>query len=156
MSKYEKVEGEDPEKKDGDEDDDDEGSSKAMCICITVMILLLVAAAIDSFTTHYFKRMCAALAEWTMANAPGSFVVYEFIIFAFLICCLPYGPLGVLSGALFVQKYGSPNGIIIAGTALFITTLLGAIVCFLMARYKFKDAVKKQISKSPKVRRGGC
>ena len=138
------------EKVAGDEGEDEEGSSKMLMCAIIVMVALIVLAMIDSFTTHYFKRMCNALAVWTMDNAPWSFVVYEMIIFLFLIFCLPYGPLGVLSGALFVQKYGN-KGIWIAGFALFFTTLVGAIVCFFLARYKFKEAVKKQIDKSPKV-----
>jgi uncharacterized membrane protein YdjX (TVP38/TMEM64 family) len=133
-----------------EETEDDKKSSKALCICMIVMIGLLVLALIDSFTTHYFKTMCTILADWTMENAPWSFIVFEFIIFCFLICCLPYGPLGVLSGALFYAKYGN-NGIWIAALALFFTTTLGGCVCFALARYKFKESVKKQIDKSPKV-----
>jgi uncharacterized membrane protein YdjX (TVP38/TMEM64 family) len=142
--------GDPSEVKDGQADEDEEKDSRAMCCVLTVMVGLLLLATVDSFTTHYFKTMCAALAAWTMDNAPGSFVVYEFVIFAFLCCCLPYGPLGVLSGALFYQKYGTA-GIFIAGVALFATTLAGACVCFILARYKLKDTVKKQIDKSPKL-----
>jgi uncharacterized membrane protein YdjX (TVP38/TMEM64 family) len=139
------------ETKDGDEPDEgEEKESRTMCIVIVVMVALLLLATLDSFTTRYFKSLCAALAAWTMQNAPGSFVVYELVIFAFLCCCLPYGPLGVLSGALFYQKYGT-FGIFLAGTALFLTTLAGSCVCFMLARYKLKDTVKKQIDNSPKL-----
>jgi len=129
----------------------DSSSNKNFIIVIAVMVLLLVLATVDSFTTHYFKRMCNALAVWTMANAPMSFIAFEFIILIFLVLCLPYGPLGVLSGALFFQKYGKV-GIFVAGVLLCAFTLAGAAIAFLLARYKFKDTVQKMISKQPKLK----
>lgn len=125
-------------------------TNTTMIVVICVMVGLIVLATIDSFTTKYFSRMCSALAKWTMEHAPGSFVVYELIIMIFLVCCLPYGPLGVLSGALFVQKYGN-KGIYMAGIALFLTTMCGACICFVLARNNFKQAVQKQIDNTPKV-----
>jgi uncharacterized membrane protein YdjX (TVP38/TMEM64 family) len=138
------------EVKAAEEPEEEKHSNKTMIIVICVMVGLIVLAMIDSFTTKYFSRMCAALAKWTMENAPASFVVYEFIIMIFLVCCLPYGPLGVLSGALFVEKYGN-KGIYMAGIALFITTTCGACICFVLARNNFKEAVQKQIDRTPKV-----
>lgn len=138
------------EKKSDDLPEENHKSSRSMIIAICVMIALILLATIDSFTTKYFQRLCTALANWTMNNAPYSFLVYELVIMIFLVCCLPYGPLGVLSGALFVQKYGK-HGIYIAGFALFTTTLIGACICFILARNNFKNAVQAQIDRSPKL-----
>lgn len=125
-------------------------SNRGMIIVICVMVGLIVLALIDSFTTKYFSKMCSALAKWTMEHAPASFIIYELIIMIFLVCCLPYGPLGVLSGALFVQKYGK-HGIYMAGIALFLTTMCGGCICFVLARNYFKNSVQKQIDNTPKV-----
>jgi len=132
-----------------DAEADKTGDKKMMCVII-VMVVLLVLATIDSFTTKFFKSMCAALALWTMQNAPGSFIAYELIIFLFLVFCLPYGPLGVLSGALFYQKYGA-KGVVFAWLALFFVTTVGAAVAFYMARNYFRESVQKQIDKNPKL-----
>jgi hypothetical protein len=149
-TKYEKVDGKKPA---AEGDEEEEKSNRGFIIVVVIMVLLLVLATVDSFTTNYFKRMCNALAVWTMANAPWSFLAFECIILVFLVCCLPYGPLGVLSGALFYQKYGTV-GIFIAGLLLCTFTLLGAAISFHLARNKFKDSVQRMISRQPKVKKG--
>ena len=109
-------------------EDDVENNGLVICAIITIVILM-VLAVFDSMTTHFFKRGCIALADWTMENAPASFIIFEVVIIVFIVCCLPYGPLSLLSGALFYQKYGSA-GVIMAWIALFIGTFpstLGAI-----------------------------
>jgi len=99
-------------------EDDVENNGLVICAIITIVILM-VLAVFDSMTTHFFKRGCIALADWTMDNAPGSFLIFEVVIIIFIVCCLPYGPLSLLSGALFYQKYGSA-GVIMAWIALFV------------------------------------
>ena len=84
-------------------------------------------------------------------NAPGSFLVFYLVIDIFIICCLPYGPLSVLSGALMVQQYGQKNGILIGGICLFICTMIGGCACFALARYYFRESVQKKLDKTPKL-----
>ena len=84
-------------------------------------------------------------------NAPGSFLVFYLVIDIFIICCLPYGPLSVLSGALMVQQYGHRNGILIGGFALFVCTMIGGCVCFALARYFFRETVQRKLDNTPKL-----
>jgi hypothetical protein len=105
---------------DGGEGDLNDGDNNGLVICaIVTIVFLMVLAVFDSMTTHFFKRGCIALADWTMNNAPGSFIIFEVVIIVLIVCCLPYGPLSLLSGALFYQKYGT-TGVIVAWVALFI------------------------------------
>jgi len=128
----------------------EEEENQILCIAIVVMFTLFGLALLDSFTTHFMERASHALADWTMDNAPGSFLAFELIITVLIILCLPYGPLAVLSGALFTQKYGN-HGIWIATVALFCSTLLGEAICFFLARYKLKYTVQRQIGKKPEL-----
>mmetsp|Transcript_7202 Transcript_7202/g.16474 ORF Transcript_7202/g.16474 Transcript_7202/m.16474 type:complete len:397 (-) Transcript_7202:115-1305(-) len=127
-----------------------EKGSCAFVVFIVLVLVVLILGAVDSFTTHFFKAGCLALAAWTMDNAPGSFVIFELIIALLIVCCLPYGPLAVLSGALFYQKYGGV-GVVFAWAALFLVTFTAALVCFFLARYAFKGTVQAKISKNPKL-----
>lgn len=131
------------------DDDDDKGNGMFICV-IVVMVVLILAGAIDSLTTKYFHTACLSLAAWTMDNAPWSFILFELIIFLFVVFCIPYGPLSVLSGALFYQKY-KKNGILIAFFCLFVVTFAAGCVSFHLARNYFKETVQKKVAKSPKL-----
>jgi len=136
-----------------EEEKEKEGGEKGNCLFIVfiiVVIVVLILGAIDSMTTHFFKAGCLALAQWTMDNAPGSFIIFEIIILLLIVCCMPYGPLAVLSGALFYQKYGLV-GVFFAWIALFLVTFVAAMCCFFLARYAFKETVQGKIAKNPKL-----
>jgi len=135
-----------------EEDDIDENENKKMIIVICVMSALVLLAILDGFTTKFGEKMAFALGNWTLDNSPGSFFLYEFIIMVLVFCCLPYGPLAVLSGALFTQKYGEPGGIFLAGFALFASTLAGEFLCFFTARYKMKETVQKKIKRTEELK----
>jgi uncharacterized membrane protein YdjX (TVP38/TMEM64 family)/Ca2+-binding EF-hand superfamily protein len=134
------------------EGEEDANENKKMVLVMCVMGTIVLLAIIDGFTTKLGEKMAHALGNWTLDNAPGSFFLYEFIIMVLVICCLPYGPLAVLSGALFTQKYGEPDGIFIAGFALFVSTLTGEFICFLTARYKMKETVQKKIQRTEELK----
>jgi uncharacterized membrane protein YdjX (TVP38/TMEM64 family) len=140
-----------PPLKDDSHDEEERMSSQMLCCAVTAILVMLLLGIIDSFTTKYLQTWCERLADWTLVNAPGSFVIFELVIFCFIVLCLPYGLLAVLSGALFYQKYGG-NGILLAGFALFFTSLAAGCLCFSLSRYRFRNLVKKKIDKSPNVR----
>lgn len=133
-----------------DDDDDEKGNGMFMCFLITIIVLFL-AGVVDSLTTKFFHKGCVAFAAWTMDNAPWSFVAFEFVIFLFVLFCVPYGPLSVLSGALFYQKY-KKNGIVIAWIALVFVCFSAAIIAFYLARNYFKETVQKKVAKNPKLK----
>ena len=135
-----------------EEDEIDANENKKMIIVICVMTALVFLAILDGFTTKFGEKMAFALGNWTLDNSPGSFFLYEFIIMVLVFCCLPYGPLAVLSGALFTQKYGEPGGIFLAGFALFTSTLAGEFLCFFTARYKMKETVQKKIKRTEELK----
>ncbi len=64
--------------------------------------------------------------------------------------CLPYGPLSVLSGALFEAKYGT-WGVVIAGFVLYCSTLTAEYLCFVLGRHKFRDSVQRRVDKTPEL-----
>lgn len=133
-------------------DGEEEESSKRMLYCaIIVMASLFALGVVDSISTQYLQTWCEMLAHWTLDNAPWSFIVFEFVIFVFVILLIPYGLLAVLSGALFFQKYGT-LGIFYAAISLFISTLAAGCVCFALARSKFRKFVKRKLDTNPSVR----
>lgn len=138
------------EKPEGEASDDDAGDSGLVICAIVTIVILMVLAVFDSMTTHYFKRGCIALAAWTMNNAPFSFVVFELVIIVLIVLCLPYGPLSLLSGALFYQKYGK-GGIVAAWIALFAVTFVAFSICFGLGRYYLRETVEKQVNKKPSL-----
>ena len=48
--------------------------------------------------------------------------------------------------------YGFTNGIIIGCICLFLTTMVAAVICFVLARYKFRDFVQKKINKTKSLK----
>jgi uncharacterized membrane protein YdjX (TVP38/TMEM64 family) len=138
-------------KEDADEDQDKAKGNCMFIAFIVFIIALTLLGIVDSLTTKYFKRMCVALAAWTMENAPFSFIAFELVIWLFVVLCIPYGPLSVLSGALFYQKY-KRAGIVIAFLALLVVTFTAGCVAFYLARNYFKETVKKQVESSPKLK----
>jgi uncharacterized membrane protein YdjX (TVP38/TMEM64 family) len=147
---------------DYEEDDDDEleeeeteeeGKTGSQLRCILIIIIVFfILGLIDSLTTKFARRGSAAFAKWTCDNAPLSFLLYCFIIILLVALCLPYGPLSLFMGAIFTQLYGWPNGIYFGVLVLFTTTMVAAIMCFLLARHRFKAYVQKTISKNPKLK----
>jgi uncharacterized membrane protein YdjX (TVP38/TMEM64 family) len=161
MSKYSKVDASEeagtaetpkPEGAEGADVDEEEEEKNKMVLIVSIaaICLLVLLGAIDSFTTKYIHTWSQQLGDWTFDNAPGSFFVLELVIFIFIVLCIPYGLLAVLSGAVFYKKYG-PNGIWMGGLALFVSTFAAGSVCFALARYKFRNTVKRMIDKSPNV-----
>lgn len=127
-----------------------EGSS-LMCFII-IIVVFFILGLIDSFTTKYAKRGSLAFAKWTVENAPLSFLLYCFLIIVLVCACLPYGPLSLLMGAIFTQLYGFQWGITLGVIVLFITTMIAAVICFLLARHRFKEFVQRKINKSKKLK----
>mmetsp|Transcript_30926 Transcript_30926/g.69468 ORF Transcript_30926/g.69468 Transcript_30926/m.69468 type:complete len:487 (-) Transcript_30926:229-1689(-) len=127
-----------------------DNDTKSLYICLGVLLAIILFTALDSMTTGYSQKLAEALAVWTLENAPWSFVAYELVITLLVVACLPYGALAVLSGALFVHKYGT-LGLFIAWIALFVSTLTGEFICFFLARYGFKDMVQRKVQASPKL-----
>jgi hypothetical protein len=134
----------------GESGEDDAKESQVLCLAVSAMCVMAVLAILDEVTTKFGRTASERLAVWTLDHAPGSFVAFELIISLLIMCCLPYGPLGVLSGALFEAKYGT-TGVVVAGFALFVSTMGGEIACFFLARHKLKKIVKHQIQKNPKL-----
>ena len=88
--------------------------------------------------------------DWTLEHAPGSFVLFHLIIMALIILCLPYGPLAVLSGALFEAKYGG-WGVVLAGFVLYCSTLTAEYFCYLLGRHKLRATVQRKVNANPEL-----
>lgn len=50
------------------------------------------------------------------------------------------------------QVYGFTNGIIIGVICLFLTTMAAAIICFLLARHKFREFVQKKVNRTKSLK----
>ena len=129
---------------------DEEEEDRNLMIAIVVMLALVFVAIVDGFTTKFGARFSVALADFTLEHAPGSFVLFHLIIMVLIILCLPYGPLAVLSGALFETKYGA-GGVVLAGLVLYCSTLSAEYVCYLLGRHKFKQAVERKVNANPEL-----
>lgn len=140
---------EDQEKELTEEDEVKQGNN--LLFCIIIICVLLTLGVIDGFTTTYAKRGSIAFARWTAENEPGSFVLYLVIIIILIVCCLPYGPLSVLMGAVFTDVYGFKKGVLIGILCLFLATMTAAMICFTMARKYFQGFVQRKIGKNPKL-----
>lgn len=121
-------------------------------IAITLVAVVLILGLVDSLSTKYVKRSSLAFAGWTVEKAPASFLLYCFMIDVLIVCCLPYGPLSYLMGAMCTQLYGPTNGFLFGVLMLFTATMAAAVVCFLLARHKFKDTVQRMISRSRRLK----
>jgi uncharacterized membrane protein YdjX (TVP38/TMEM64 family) len=135
-----------------DEEIEDSKIGRQIVLAIVIICALLLLGMLDSMTTKYVKRASTAFAVWTIVNAPWSFLIYMFVITLLIVCCLPYGPLSLLMGAIFVEKYGYTWGIGLGVVCLFATTMVAGVICFSMARDHFQEFVVKKLSKSPNLK----
>jgi uncharacterized membrane protein YdjX (TVP38/TMEM64 family) len=159
MPSYEKIAQEDGDvealqkdngKMEENKDDVEKKGSYLIC-CIIVISIILFVGIVDSFTTTYARRSSIAFAKWSIENAPWSFAHYVLIIIILICCCLPYGPLSVLMGAVFSERYGFEKGVALGVVCLFCATMVAAVICFLMARHNFKDFVQRKMTSNPKL-----
>ena len=136
---------------DDEEQEGDEEATKNIYFVLVVFVTIMILFIIDGRTTNFFGRCMRALGDWTIKHAPGSFIVFETVIAAFIMCCLPYSPLAALSGAMFVHKYGD-IGVVYAWLLLVVFTFFAYSMCFFLARYKLKESVQRKIMKEPSLK----
>tara|TARA_A100001011_G_scaffold400741_1_gene518196 strand:- start:16513 stop:17118 length:606 start_codon:yes stop_codon:yes gene_type:complete len=99
---------------------------------------------INFFSISKIHDLYLQLSEKVLANYLTYYAIFFILYFLVSVLALPIaGILSLIIGALF----GLVPGIILASFA----SSLGALVCFLTARYLFKNFIEKKFEKSLKV-----
>jgi len=125
--------------------EEDRRRLRQLRLFIIALCVLFVLGVVDSLTTKFLRKAGIAFAAWTFEEAPNSFLLFQFVIIVLIMCCLPYGPLSYLLGAIVTQLYGPVTGFFVGFFLLFSATMTAAVSCFVLSRHSFKETVQRKV-----------
>ena len=125
---------------------------KFLGIFMAILVLVLLYDSIVTPPEQRFIKPDASerFLRWVQHHPSQGIVAFMVVIAAAVVLLLPIGtPLTIGCGFVYKTAYGWRMGVFIATVVSISGSALGAVTCFLLGRYLFRDHVKAWIRNYP-------